>query len=81
MGWIEKGYLSTGFKDGRSGLGRGLGRGCLGSTEKEKELGSVVGSDISVADLGGSFGRFLDSPLSCSPLKPSNSDWDPWSFH
>jgi len=68
--------LSIGFKDGGSGLGRGLGRECLGSMALEKELGSLVGSDTSVADGGGSSGRFLDSPLSCPLLKPCNSDWD-----
>lgn len=40
----EKGYLSTGFKDGGSGLARGLGTEPLGNVVLDKDLGNLVGS-------------------------------------
>ena len=58
MGWIEKGYLSTGFKDGRSGLGRECSES-RGESMGYVNMGRSGDEGLCVGGSGWAFGSFI----------------------
>lgn len=71
--------MSTGFKDGGSGPGGGLGTKRLGSVVLDKRSGNLLGSESSDTGWGSSSCRSLDSPLSL-PLPIQFSRTFYWTY-